>query len=252
MKLVFLGTRGYIEAVKRRHRMHTATLVVHRRVRVLVDCGETWRKRVHALAPDACVLTHAHPDHAGGLDRGSPCPVYATEETWEHIARFPIPPRLRRVLAPRARTRIRGIQLEAFPVVHSVRAPAVGLRISAGATRVFYVPDVVEIPDRHQALSRIAAYIGDGASIVRPIIRRSKTDEGTRIGHASIVTQLDWCRSEGVPRMIVTHCGSALVGADERSVVARLRKLGRERGVEVILAHDGMEYSVPRQSAPAR
>jgi phosphoribosyl 1,2-cyclic phosphodiesterase len=224
--------------------MHTATLVVHGRARVLIDCGETWRKQVWRLAPDACILTHAHPDHADGLDRGAPCLVYATKESWQTIARFPIEPALRRVLAPRVPTRIGGVVFEAFPVVHSVRAPAIGLRITAGKRRVFYVPDVVEIPHRRAALGRVEVYVGDGASIVRPIIRRSKSDPGTRIGHASIVTQLDWCLEEGVPRMIVTHCGSAIVGADERQVRARLRALGQERGVEVLLAHDGFEYAL--------
>ena len=131
-----------------------------------------------------------------------------------------------------------GVTLEAFAVEHSLRAPAVGYRISAGGRRVFYVPDLVSIRERTRALSGVQAYIGDGASIVRPIVRWRG---GTPFGHAPICTQLDWCQAEGVRRAIFSHCGSQIVGGDERRCAARVRALGRERGVEARLAHDGME-----------
>lgn len=63
----------------------------------------------------------------------------------------------------------------------------------------------------------------------------------TLVGHATIAQQLTWCRKEGVPKMIVTHCGRDIVAADEREAGARLRRLAGERGVEVEIAHDGME-----------
>jgi hypothetical protein len=44
--------------------------------------------------------------------------------------------------------------------------------------------------------------------------------------------------------MIVTHCGSAIVGGDERRVVRKLQRLAEERGIEVGIARDGMEYVV--------
>jgi hypothetical protein len=44
--------------------------------------------------------------------------------------------------------------------------------------------------------------------------------------------------------MIVTHCGSAIVGGDERRVARKLRRLAEDRGLEVEIARDGMEYVV--------
>jgi hypothetical protein len=38
----------------------------------------------------------------------------------------------RRTVLPRRPVKMRGISFEAFPVIHSIRAPAVGYRISAG------------------------------------------------------------------------------------------------------------------------
>src|ERR671923_2745656 len=80
MKLIFLGTRGEIEARSKRHRMHSSLLVTNGRSRVMIDCGRDWTSRVRRLAPDAIILTHAHPDRADGLKNGPPCPVFATAE----------------------------------------------------------------------------------------------------------------------------------------------------------------------------
>lgn len=220
--------------------MHTSALIIHEDRRVMIDCGETWRDRVRDLRVDAIVLTHAHPDHAFGLDSGSPCPVWATEETWERIDHFPIEQKKRHVIGPRRPRQIEGIRFEAFSVVHSVKAPAVGYRIHANRVGIFYVPDVVWIPEREEAFYRISAYIGDGATITRNMIRRHQ-ETGELFGHATIRQQLGWCAEEGVPRMVVTHCGSDIVGGDERSAGAKIRALAQERGVEVEIAHDGME-----------
>lgn len=240
LHVVFLGTRGNIDPVSRRHRMHASALISSRGRCVMIDCGETWRDALNRVGPDAIVLTHAHPDHALGLDRGAPCPVWATKDTWERIDHFPIERGLRHVLSPRRPRRIEGIRFEAFPVVHSIRAPAVGYRIHASRVGIFYVPDVAWIPDREAAFRRIRVYVGDGATITRNMIRRHR-ETGELFGHATIRQQLGWCAEEGVPRMVVTHCGSDIVGTDEQDAVARIRNLARECGVAVEIASDGME-----------
>jgi ribonuclease BN (tRNA processing enzyme) len=241
--LTFLGTRGYLDVATDRHRRHTATAIEHRGRRVVLDCGEDWRGRIDEMCARAIVVTHAHPDHAFGLDAGAPCPVWATQDTWDRIGRFPVAPELRRTFAPRTPVEIEGITFECFPVVHSVRCPAAGYRITAGRTSIFYVPDVVWIPDRDAAFAGIAAYVGDGATVERNMVRRHK-ETGSLVGHATIKTQLGWCRDEGVPRMIVTHCGTDIVGGDEPTVVAKIRRLAHDRGVDVEVAHDGMELTL--------
>jgi len=242
MKLVFLGTRGYIKPKSTRHRMHTAALVAYRRGKVMIDCGESWLGKFSRFNPRAIVITHAHPDHALGLKEGSPCPVYATAETWKMMDRFPIAGALRHVLKLRSPQRIAGITFEAFSVVHSAIAPAVGYRISAGGVALFYVPDVARIPARSRALSGVRTYIGDGATITRSLFRHERRS-GELIGHACIETQLGWCKKERVGRMIVTHCGSAIVG-DEENVGAMLQNLARKYGVTIEVAYDGMEIIV--------
>jgi phosphoribosyl 1,2-cyclic phosphodiesterase len=242
MKLTFLGTRGEIEARTRRHRMHSSLLVSYRGAKVMIDCGQDWLGKFERLHPGAVVLTHAHPDHAWGLKNGTPCPVHAPQKTWRtlkhcDIRRLPD----RRLIEERAPTKICGITFEAFPVEHSILAPAVAYRVSAGGRKIFYAPDLVFIRDRAAALKGVQIYIGDGATLTRSFIRRRGK---TLIGHSPVRTQLTWCAKEGVPRAVITHCGSEILKGDERKVGARLREMAAERGIEASIAYDSMELVV--------
>lgn len=235
MDLKFLGTRAEIEARSIRHRRHSALLIHRGEARIVVDCGEDWRGRIHRFAPHAIVLTHAHPDHAFGLRDGAPCPVHATAETWESLSDYPVD--ARRTMMPEAPVDIVGVTFQAFPVVHSVRAPAVGYRIAADGAVLFYVPDVVSIDNRHGALAGVELFIGDGATVTRTLVRRTRRG---LVGHTPVRSQLGWCKDEGVPRALFTHCGSEIVAGDEPALAERVRALGRERGVAAGLAHDGL------------
>jgi phosphoribosyl 1,2-cyclic phosphodiesterase len=239
MKLRFLGTRGEIEKRTRRHHMHTSLMVSHRGADVMIDCGLDWLGKFERLHPDAIVLTHAHPDHAWGLKNGAPCPVYAPQKTWETLTRCRVEDR--QLIKERTPTKICGIPFEAFAVEPSILAPAVGYRISAGHACIFYVPDLIFIHDRAAALKNVQIYIGDGATVTRSFIRRRGK---TLIGHAPVRTQLTWCQKEGVPRAIITHCGSEIVTGDERKISARLRVIAAERGVVVRIAYDGMKVTL--------
>jgi phosphoribosyl 1,2-cyclic phosphodiesterase len=235
MKLTFLGTRGEIEAKTRRHRMHSSLLVSYHSARVMIDCGQDWLGKFERLQPDAIVLTHAHPDHAWGLKNGASCPVYAPQKTWHALRNCRI--KDRHLIKERDPTKICGITFEAFPVEHSLLAPAVAYRVSAGWACIFYAPDLVFIRDRAGALKDVQIYIGDGATLTRSFIRRRGK---TLIGHSPVRTQLTWCAKEGVPRAIITHCGSEIVNGEEHKILAQLRQMAAERGVAACMAHDGM------------
>jgi phosphoribosyl 1,2-cyclic phosphodiesterase len=234
MELTFLGTRGEIEARSRRHRRHSSLLIRHRGARIMIDCGSDWLDQIRTVAPTAILLTHAHPDHAAGLAEGAPCPVYATNATWKLLRRFAI--RDRRRMPLRKAVTIGAMKFTAFPVQHSIRAPAVGYRVSARDRRFFYLPDVAGLPDASTALRGIDIYIGDGATVKRSMVRHMGE---TLIGHAPIKAQLRWCEEAGVRRAIFTHCGSPIVRADARVLNASVRHLGREHGIDARVACDG-------------
>jgi hypothetical protein len=96
---------------------------------------------------------------------------------------------------------------------------------------------VLSIPERAEALRGVRLYVGDGASIVRPIVRRRGR---RRFGHGPIRDQLAWCRAEGVRSAVFTHCGSQIVAGNERRSEARVAELARAVGVEASVAYDGM------------
>jgi phosphoribosyl 1,2-cyclic phosphodiesterase len=236
VKLTFLGTRGEIEARTRWHRMHTSLLVSHRGADVMIDCGLDWLGKFERLHPCAIVLTHAHPDHAWGLKKGAPCPVHAPQKTWQTLQGCSVEDR--HLIKERTPAKICGITFEAFPVEHSILAPAVGYRVSAGRAHIFYAPDLIFINDRKAALKGVQIYVGDGATLTRSFVRKRGKH---LIGHAPVRTQLAWCGKEGVPRAIITHCGSEIVDGHERKIAAKLRGMALERGVEARIAQDGMK-----------
>ena len=239
MKLTFLGTRGEIEIRSRSHRRHSALLIEHGDARIMIDCGADWLHRLRSIAPTAIVLTHAHDDHAAGLIRGAPCPVYATAATWKVLYRLPITDRrnmpLRRVV------RIGGVRFRAFPVMHSLRAPAVGYRVSSQQRSCFYLPDVAELPNPTSTLRGIDLYIGDGATIKRSMVRRKGS---ALVGHAPITHQLDWCTKAHVRHAVFTHCGSPIVRVSAQAVDSLVGRLGKERGIDAWIASDGDHLSL--------
>jgi phosphoribosyl 1,2-cyclic phosphodiesterase len=235
MKLTFLGTKGAIKESSHRHRMHSALLVEYLKTRVLIDCGESWLGMAHDLRPDYIALTHAHDDHAKGLADGAPCFVYATDATWRLIDDFPVDDR--GVLRPGRTTVLADVRVRPFPVEHSTRCPAVGLRIACGRRSVLYCSDVVSIHDEAAAMAGIDLYIGDGATVTRSLVKPSGD---ALVGHTPIRTQLTWCGRNDVPRAIFTHCGKDIVNGDERTIGPKVHQMGAERGVEASIAHDGM------------
>jgi phosphoribosyl 1,2-cyclic phosphodiesterase len=219
--------------------MHSSMAVSYHDTRLVIDCGEDWLGKVSSWQAKAIVVTHAHPDHAGGLREGAPCPVYATAESWEIMEDFGIEER--RAVPLQQPFEIGGIRLEAFRVEHSTRAPAVGYRVTAGAVSIFYVPDVVWIHEREKALSGCRVYVGDGATLTHSMVRKS---DDTPIGHTPVRTQLTWCQKMGVPRAIITHCGAEIVAGDRDEIEARLGEMADERGVEAQIAHDGWQVAL--------
>jgi hypothetical protein len=90
-------------------------------------------------------------------------------------------------------------------------------------------------------LKAVQIYIGDGATVTQSFIRKRGK---ALIGHSPVRTQLTWCQKEGVPRAIVTHCGSEIVTGEERKIAAFIRGMGDERGVYTQLAYDGMKVKL--------
>jgi len=241
MKLKFLGTRGYIKAKTKRHSNHTSLLLIHNKKKIMIDCGETFLNKLNKIKPDHIVITHAHPDHAFGLANGTNCFVWATNKSWQKLKDFPIDKKYQKMIQIKKKIKIENITFEAFDVIHSVKAPAVGYKISYKKKAFFYVPDVLWIENRKQAFNNILFYIGDGATIQRSLVRKDKKTNAL-YGHANIRQQLTWCQKEKVKKMIITHLGSDIVKNEKKSTNL-IKELAFKKNVEVIIAHDGMKIN---------
>ncbi|MBD3384039.1 MBL fold metallo-hydrolase [candidate division KSB1 bacterium] len=240
IKYTFLGTRGYIEKKSDRHRRHSAFLISNQDHKVMIDCGEDWINRLSKVDPDALLITHAHPDHVGGLKKGAPWPVYSHPDAADELKAFEI--ETLRIMEYEEAFTLYDIVFQAFAVEHSKRAAAAGYKIKLAETVLFYIPDVVYIHNREKALKNVDIYIGDGSTVEESFVRKS---DGRLVGHTPFRTQLTWCKKFDIPRAYVTHCGTLFIEKDERTLGARLRKMGKDRGVEVKIAHDGMEINLP-------
>lgn len=235
MKICFCGTRGYIEESSRLHRMHSACLLTFARRRLLLDVGETWSGRIAELDPDWIAITHAHPDHAFGLRDGTDVPVYVTPTTKRLLRKYPVA-NFRTMLAGRWR-RIGPFRVLPYTVVHSIRCPAVGFKVRAGGMTIVYNPDLISIDERDRVLDGVDAYIGDGASLTRPIVRRR---DGALFGHTTIRAQLNWCKDAGIRRAFIVHCGKQIVQMAPREAQRRVDELAGP-SMHATVTHDGME-----------
>ncbi len=240
MKLTFLGTRGYIDTRTKKHYRHTATLITAHNKKIMIDCGSEWTKKVLHIKPDAIVITHAHPDHVGGLKNGAPCPVYATRATWKLIKKFLIRDDQRKTLFLTKVIPIFNISFKSIKILHSLRAPAISLRISTGKKTIFYAGDVAYIPHYKKVLKNTSFYIGDGATVNQSLIRKRGD---TIFGHATIYTQLTWCQKAGVKNVIITHCGTQLV-AHPRENKKLINEHARIKNISVQIAYDGLSVLI--------
>jgi hypothetical protein len=80
-----------------------------------------------------------------------------------------------------------------------------------------------------------------GATITQSFIRKRGK---ALIGHSPVRTQLTWCQKEGVPRAIITHCGSEIVTGKERKISEFIAVMGNQRGADARLAYDGMKLTL--------
>lgn len=118
-----------------------------------------------------------------------------------------LPIRDRRRMPLKKSVAIGGLRFKAYRVQHSIRAPAVGYRVSTKAGSFFYMPDVARLPNIAEALGGVGVYIGDGATMRRSMVRvkertlveseeKPTTDGGLERNVSGSRTKLPICSQE--------------------------------------------------------
>lgn len=238
MKLHFYGTKGYVEESSAAHAGHSAFTVEAEGFRLLCDFGENRRGLLARIRPDAIFVSHAHPDHAWGLEEGSMVPVHASAVTHDLTAKMPIEKRV--VLEPGRGVHSGPFRLTAMPVAHSVRCPGIGVRLEVAGRTLVYSGDLVSFEDPEEALTGVEVYVGDGSTLTGSLVRRHTT--GALLGHTTIRAQLGWLAKREIGRAVFSHFGKEAIAMGEEGLREALANLAAERlpGAEVTAAHDGL------------
>jgi ribonuclease BN (tRNA processing enzyme) len=238
VKLHFYGTKGYVEESSPAHAGHSAFTIESNGFRLLCDFGENRRGLLAEIRPDAIFVSHAHPDHAWGLEEGTPAPVHASAITHELTAKMPIETRV--VLEPGRAVSAGPFRLTAMPVVHSVRCPGIGVRIEVSGRTLVYSGDVVSFEDPDEALGGADVYVGDGSTLTGSLVRRHPS--GMLLGHTTIRAQLGWLAKRGIARAVFSHFGKEAIAMGEEALQEALAKLVSERlpGAEITAARDDL------------
>jgi len=239
MKITFLGTKGYIDSTNKKHMFHTSTLISYKNTKVIIDYGFGWELRPTNV--DAIILTHWHPDHTQGLqknDSPNSVPVYATRKTWQYMNKKKFPITNKKIVKYRHKFRIGDIQFEAYKVIHTMSYDAVGYQITAGNKKIFLVSDVISIYDKEEALKNIDLYIGDGSTILEPLIRKNK-QTGLIYGHTTIKAQASFCSKNNVQMMYITHCGTEIIENTELENKKIMKAISEKYNIPIYIASDG-------------
>ncbi len=230
-RLLFLGTKGEIEESTPRHQYNASLLIKSGHSRLLVDYGHLRRYTLAELKPDAILITHAHPDHYVWLNEDviTRRPVYLTQETLDYDGFRPENPH---VVAAREKSYLGPFAFEPYRVVHSIRAPAVGWKITVAGQTIVYNSDLIDIVEKDSVLTGVGYYIGDGAAVTANLVRRQGD---SLFGHTRMITQIHWCEKYGIPHIIFTHLG--------RETLREETNFQAEHP-EVIMAYDNLEMRI--------
>jgi ribonuclease BN (tRNA processing enzyme) len=242
MRLHFYGTKGYVEEKSRAHAGHSAFTVEAEGYKLLCDFGQNRKGLLNTIRPDAVFVSHAHPDHAWGLEEGTGAPVHASAIT--HAITKDLPIRNRVTLEPEKSVTAGPFRLTAFPVVHSMRCPCVAARIESAGLVLVYSGDIIAFERPEAALAGADLYIGDGSTLRGSLVRRHAT--GALMGHTTVRAQLGWLAKFGISRAIFSHFGSGPIAMGEPALKDALAVLAAEKapGCRVSAARDGLKVEV--------
>jgi len=232
MKLKFLGTKGEIEEKTAKHRLHSSLLIIAGRFKLLLDHGLI-SLPLSFIKPNAILITHAHPDHFLWLkkDEEYAGKIYLTAESAKK-AKFP---KNFVLIKTNHWFKVGPFAIYAYPVGHSLIAPAVGFKIKKEKTLI-YNPDVLTLPKK-AVLSQVDLYIGDGSSIKSNLVRRK---DSQIFGHSRMSTQINWCRRAGIKKIIFTHFGKEALKIGDR----KLSKMLAKEDIAIKIAYDGMTIAL--------
>ncbi len=228
MHIKILGTRGEIEPTLPRHSRHSGVLVDGK---LLFDVGE---KEYLDYKPEAVFITHLHPDHAFFITQFSPLEskIYAPEES-----------RDARVNVLAELLELESYKITPVPTHHSKLVKSQAYLVEKGGQRLFYTGDVIWIDKQyHSLLKNLDLVITDGSYLRKGGMIRMDKETGQLYGHGGI-PNLIHLFAPFTKQMLFVHFGSWFY-RDTEAANEKLAELGKENGVTITAAYDGMEFNL--------
>lgn len=228
MDVRILGTRGEIKASARGHRNHSGVLVDGT---LLFDVGE---KKFLKSRPRAVFITHLHPDHAAFIREPFTIPprtpVYAPERS--------VYPFIKKVTP----MMLGSYRITPIPTDHSKKVKSCAYLIERGRKRLLYTGDLLWMRLQYRSkLGMLDCVITEGSFLKEGGMIRANS-AGEKWGHAGIPNLIRLFKPHA-HTIVLTHFGSWFFKDITRSH-AEIALLGKQNGITLVAAHDGMELTV--------
>lgn len=236
MRIKILGTRGEIEATHPAHAKHSGVLIDSQ---LLLDLGE---KEFLDFHPKWIFLTHLHPDHAYFVRWGqeekpaTAVPIYAPElpkkkeiQSCVQILDHPCKNSAYTVIP--------------IPTHHSKLVKSQAYLVKKGMRSLLYTGDIVWIDKQyHPLFEQVDLVITEGSFMRKGGMIRKDRETGALYGHTGIPNLMDLFKSH-TKKIAFIHFGSWFY-ENPQAAAKKLIALGKEKGIEVIVGHDGIEFDL--------
>lgn len=230
MKIKVLGTRGEIPASAPYHSKHSGVLIDNK---ILLDLGE---KEFLKYNPEYIFITHLHPDHAFFADnefnKNIKAKVYAPEQSGK----------IRVKTFGSREVKAGGYRVRAIPTIHSRKVKSQAYLIQKAGQKILYTGDMIWIKKTyHHYLNDLDLVITEGSFVRKGGMVRRHEPTGEIYGHNG-VPDLARLFSQFTDNILFIHFGSWFYKSAKESR-KKLKKIGRNNGVNVHVGYDGMELN---------
>jgi ribonuclease BN (tRNA processing enzyme) len=228
MKITILGTRGEVKPSAPYHVRHSGVLIDDC---LLFDLGQ---KEFLTYNPSHIFITHLHPDHA-----------FFARDTQQiaHIS-APIfaPEEFKGVSVLSKEYALGDYKITPIPTIHSLKVKSQGYVIQKGIQKIFYSGDMLWIEKKYWHKLKNLSLVITEASFLREggAIRRGKDTDHQSVpyGHAGVPNLIRFFK-RFTSTIVLIHFGSWFYDLGAQKSRAKLTKIGRDNGVEVIVGYDG-------------